>query len=134
MSPENADVIRAQFEATNEQDWKRAMSFYADDVVLVVDSFGHLNGTVEGSKAVGEWFGSWFSTFEPGYHFSLDDLRDLGGGRVFMVASHHGRGRGSGVEVGTESGYIYTVRDGKIVRLELFGKPADALAAAGLDE
>ncbi|HEX8855572.1 MAG TPA: hypothetical protein VF752_08210 [Thermoleophilaceae bacterium] len=53
---------------------------------------------------------------------------------VFLDASHRGRGKASGIEVGGQTGYLYTVRDGKIVRVELYPTPADALEAAGVRE
>jgi ketosteroid isomerase-like protein len=34
---ENVDMVLDQFAATNERDFPRAMSHYAEDVVLVVD-------------------------------------------------------------------------------------------------
>jgi ketosteroid isomerase-like protein len=134
MSQENVEIVRDQFAAVNERDFPRAMSHYAEDVVLVVhpDAFTH-RGTFKGRDAVGGWFGDWFGTFEPGYHFDLEEMRDLGD-VVFLDASHHGRGRTSGVEVHGQTGYLYTVRDGKIVRAELYPSPADALEAAGLGE
>jgi ketosteroid isomerase-like protein len=132
MSRENVDVVRAQFEATNDRDFKRAMGFYADDVVLVVHPRAFLKGgTFKGREAVGGWFGDWFSTFEPGYRFEIDEARDLGD-RVFLAVTHHGRGRASGVEVAGQTGYLYTVRDGEIVRAELYPSAADALDAAAL--
>ena len=109
------------------------MSFWAEDVVLVVDALGFLAGTFEGREAVGKWFGDWFSTVE-GYRFDFEELRDLGDGRVLFVASHHGRGRASGIETGGRTGYLYTVREGKIVRAELYPGRDEVLAAAGLTE
>jgi ketosteroid isomerase-like protein len=132
MSRENVEVVLDQFAAVNERDWARAMSPYADDVELVVDAGAFLeSGTFSGREAVGEWFGNWFATFEPGYRFEIDEARDLGD-RVLLIASHSGRGRASGAEVRGETGYLYTVRDGKIVRAELFADGAQARAAAGL--
>jgi ketosteroid isomerase-like protein len=104
------------------------MTYYADDVVLVVHADAFLNtGTFEGREAVGEWFGDWFRTFQS-VHFEFD-LRDLGD-VVYLRTSYSGRGRSSGVEVADERGYLYTVRDGKIVHLELFPSPDAALEAA----
>ena len=132
MSKENVEVIRDQFEAVNERDFARAMTHYAEEVELVVHSDAFLNrGTFAGREAVGEWFGDWFRTFEPGYRFHFEELRDLGD-VVLLIATHHGRGRTSGVEVRGETGYLYTVRDGKIVRAELYPDGAAALEAAGL--
>ena len=134
MSEENVEVIRDQFEAVNERDWDRAMSHYAEDVVLVVaaDAFVE-HGTYSGPEEVGRWFGNWFSTFKPGYHFELEEFHDLGE-RVLLITSHRGRGRTSGIEVHGENGYLYTLRDGKIIRAELWATPADAREAAGLTD
>ncbi len=134
MSQENVDVVCDQFAATNEREFPRVMSYYAEDVELFVhpDAFTH-RGTFKGRDAVGQWFGDWFRTFEPGYRFDIEETRDLGD-VVFLSATHHGRGRASGAEVHGQTGYLYTVRGGKVVRLEIYRSPAAALEAAGLRE
>ena len=132
MSQENVEVVRAQFAATNERDFPRAMSFYAEDVELVVDPDAFLQaGTFKGREAVGQWFADWLTTYERGYRFEIDEARDLGD-VILLVARHRGRGRGSGAEVRGETGYLYTVRGGKIVRAELYRSRAEAIEAAGL--
>jgi ketosteroid isomerase-like protein len=134
MSKENVEVVCDQFAATNERDFPRAMSHYAEDVELVVDPGAFLDaGTFTGRLAVGQWFADWFTTFEPGYRFDIDEARDLGD-VVLLIATHHGRGRSSGVEVHGQTGYLYGLRDGKIVRVELYRDRADALEAAGVPE
>lgn len=131
MSQVNVDVVLDQFRAVNERDFGRAMSLYDEDVRLEVDRDALMEwGTFEGREAVGEWFGNWFATFEPGYHFEFDETRDLGDD-VLLIASHSGRGRTSGVEVSGRTAYLYTVRDGKIVRARLFADREAALKAAG---
>ena len=130
MSQHDVDIVLEQFAATNERDWERAMSFYAEDVELEVMADAFLGrGTFSGREAVGQWFGDWFATFEPGYRFDVTEARDLGGA-VLLVADHGGRGRSSGVEVHGETAYLYTVRDGKIVRAELYRDRASALDGA----
>jgi ketosteroid isomerase-like protein len=134
MSQQNVDVVLDQFAATNERDFPGAMSLYAEEVELVVDSTAFLQGgTFKGREAVGEWFGDWFRTFEPGYRFEIEETRDLGD-VVFLSAIHRGRGRTSGAEVRGQMGYLYTVRDGRIVRVELYRSVAAALEAAGLGD
>ena len=131
MSQENVEIVLDQFAATNERDFPRAMSHYAEDVELVVHPEAFLGrGTFTGRDAVGQWFGDWFATFEPGYQFEIEEARDLGD-LVLLVASHHGRGRASGVEVHGQTGYLYGLRGGKIVRAELYPSGAEALEAAG---
>jgi ketosteroid isomerase-like protein len=134
MSQKDIDIVLDQYAATNERDFPRAMSYYAEDVELVVHPDASLErGTFRGREAVGEWFGNWFSSFEPGYHFDITEARDLGG-VVLLVSSHQGRGRASGVEVRGEVAYLYTVREGKIVRAEFYPSRAVALRAAGLQD
>jgi len=134
MSQQHIDIVLDQFAATNQRDWARAMSFYSEDVALEVHGAAFLErGTFTGREAVGDWFGNWFATFEPGYHFEITEARDLGG-VVLLVASHSGRGRSSGAEVHGETAYLYTVRDDKIVRAELYRDRAAALEAAGVED
>ena len=131
MSQENVDVVLEQFAATNERDFGRAMSLYAEDVDLVVDREAFLEGgTFEGREAVGRWFGNWFATFEPGYHFDIEEARDLGD-LVLLVAFHRGRGRTSGAEVRGQTAYLYEVRDGKVAHVEMHATREAALQAAG---
>jgi ketosteroid isomerase-like protein len=128
------EVIREQFAATNERDFGRAMDYYADDVVLVVEE-GFLNtGTFEGKEAVGEWFGDWFRAFDVDYRFTIDEIRELPPGRVYLTASYGGSGRVSGVEVRDRRAYLYRVEDGKITRVQLFMTREQALEAASLPE
>ena len=132
MSQENVELVCDQFAATNEGDFARAMGYYSEGVELFVHSEGFLeSGTFRGRHAVGQWFGNWFATFEPGYHFDIEEARDLGE-LVLLVAAHRGRGRTSGAEVQGRTGYLYQVRDGVIVRVELYPSRDKALEAAGL--
>jgi ketosteroid isomerase-like protein len=130
----DVDVVLEQFGAVNEGDFERAMSYYADEVELFVDAGAFLeSGTFTGRDAVGEWFGNWFRSFERGYRFDIEDARDLGDD-VLLVAGHRGRGRTSGAEVHGRNGYLYRVRDGRIVRVEIYPGGAEALEAAGSRE
>lgn len=128
-------MVRDQFAATNERDFDRAMDIYADDVVLVVGpGWGITAGTYEGKAVVGEWFGDWFRQFADDYRFEITEARDLGGGGVLLIAAHGGHGRASGVAVARESGYIYRVVGGKIVRVQMFRTPEEAHEAASRPE
>jgi ketosteroid isomerase-like protein len=134
MAEPDVDVVLDQFAAVNERDFPRAMSRYAEDVELVVHPDAFLEaGGVSGREAVGRWFGEWFRTFEPGFHFQIEEARELGE-RVLLVATLSGRGRTSGIEVHREAGYLYTVREGKVARAEIYRDRAAALEAAGVED
>jgi ketosteroid isomerase-like protein len=134
MAQEDVQVVLDQFAATNERDFPRAMSYYADDVELFVHPGAFLSGgEFHGREAVGQWFADWFTTFVPGYRFDIEEARNLGDA-VLLVASHRGRGRASGVEVQGNTSYIYEVRDGKIIRAALFDSREDALGSVGISD
>ena len=54
------------------------------------------------------------------------------GDRVFVWQRTIGRGVASGVEVVWEGAYVWTLRDRKVVRVQIFFDRGDALEAAGL--
>jgi ketosteroid isomerase-like protein len=55
-----------------------------------------------------------------------------GGDCVVVLYRAVGRGKGSGITVERRNAHLWTVRDRKAVRLEIFPEPAEALEAAGL--
>ena len=134
MAREDVELVRDHFKATNERDFERVMGAYAEDVELYVHPDAFLEaGTLTGREAVGKWFGDFLVSFESDFHFVIDEARDLGH-VVFLRASYRGRGRASGAEVQGESGYLYDVRDRKIVRVELYPTGTEALEAAAARE
>jgi ketosteroid isomerase-like protein len=135
MSQENVAVIRDVFEAVNRRDFAAVMEAYADDMVLAVHGdVGALPGQgAVGKEAVGEWFGDWFSQWDSDYRFEIEEARDWGD-RVFIAATHHGRGRASGVPVSLRAAWIYALRDSKVVRCDAYSTAAEALEDAGVQE
>jgi ketosteroid isomerase-like protein len=135
---DNVEVVVKQFADTNARDFGAVMAAYAEDVVLVMhgEKVGMLGRTATGKVAVGEWFGDWFRQFGRDYRFDVEETRAVGD-RVLLVARHHGRGRDSGVPVEQRWAYVYTLREGKVSRVELWGDRdarEAAVAAIGLPE
>ena len=67
------------------------------------------------------------------YHEHAEDIRDLGEGRVLSLGEGIGTTRDGGVDVKLAGGASFTVRDGRITRIEFFNSREEALAAAGLE-
>ena len=130
MSQRNVDTVARLFECTNARDFEGAMETYAEDVVLELHGDGQLMSGARGKQAVGEWFGDWFRTFDRDYRFDLEEIRDWGD-RVFVAATHHGRGRASGAPIVQRVAWVYTLRDGAIVRCDSYPDPEAALEAEG---
>jgi ketosteroid isomerase-like protein len=68
--------------------------------------------------------------------FHIEDSRflDAGGDRVVQLYRLVGRGAGSGVPVSREVGAIWQLRNGKLLKGEVFLDQRQALEAAGLRE
>jgi uncharacterized protein len=134
VSQENVEIVRDQFEAMNRRDWAAVMAPYDEEVVLVVhEGVGPETGIFRGREAVGRWFGEWFLAFGKDYRFELEEARAVGD-RVLTLARHHGHGRSSGAEVEMVNAHVFTLRAGKVVRLELYASHTTALKAVGLEE
>ncbi len=54
------------------------------------------------------------------------------GDRVLLLQTDYGRRQGSAEEIEHSSGHVFTFRDGKIVRWEMYADRADAFEAVGL--
>jgi ketosteroid isomerase-like protein len=73
---------------------------------------------------------------------ALDDYRmvperfiDAGGDHVLVFSREGGRGKGSGAEVETHlTAHLWTLKDGKAIRMQSYWERADALEAVGLSE
>ena len=65
--------------------------------------------------------------------FEPEDFIDAGD-RVVVLQREYRRGRGSGVELETQTAVVFEVRDGRVVRIQGYMDRALALEAVGLTE
>jgi uncharacterized protein len=74
--------------------------------------------------SLARWKGEWDD-----YRLVPEEFVDQGD-RVVVTVCLRGRGRGSGVEVDARFYDVFTLRDGKIVRMDQFTERSEALEAA----
>ena len=72
-------------------------------------------------------FDAWES-----YRLEPEEVRQVDEDRVLALVREVARGRSSGVEVESRWGYVLTVRDGQIVRVEAYRDADRALQAVNL--
>jgi ketosteroid isomerase-like protein len=138
MSRENVEIVRRVYEAAARRDSATVLSFYDPDIewdgsrsrwAEVLSGEPHVHGHEELRRFFRRYYEMW-ETFE-------DDLQELidAGDQVVSVVTSRGRGLASGVDVEWpgNSG-VWTLRDGKVVRVVWFPTRAAALEAAGLPE
>ena len=130
MSQENVEVVRRAiaYEYYGVGDLAEAEAIFDPQVVL--------NPTDEaassGFAAMRADMERWASAFDE-LKVTIEEVIDAGD-QVVVVAYHQGRGRASGVDVNTRFYEVYTLREGKVSRIDEFDERAEALEAAGLRE
>ena len=85
-------------------------------------------GTRCRSRQPARWKGEW-EDYE-----LLPEEFDHVGDRVVVAVRMRARGRASGIPVDARLYDVYTLREGKIVRMDQFTRRSEALEAAGLAE
>jgi ketosteroid isomerase-like protein len=77
---------------------------------------------------------AWLDWLEPWetYHARVEDVIDAGDDRVVVLTRDHARPKGSSAEIDFRGAPVWTVRGGKIARIEFYWNRAEGLAAAGL--
>jgi ketosteroid isomerase-like protein len=88
--------------------------------------------TYHGPDGVREAIDSWFEVWE-WMRVEVEDIVEAGD-RVLITLHQRAKGTGSEAEVEIRSFNVYTFREGKAVRIELFTEREDALAAFGRDQ
>ena len=131
MSQENVEVVRRQAEAYARGDWREAMSHFAPDVVYDITRNSVGGGVFHGLDGVRAGYREWLDTWDD-YRVELVDVIDAGDDRVVVTTRQTGRGRVSGVAAEWTNGVVNTLRDGKVVRMDVYPSLADALEAVGL--
>ena len=133
MSQENVEVVREANDALNRGDYDAALSALAPDVEWHVPSGISIGEEVyRGQDAVQRGFALWLGAWET-YRFEPTEILDHGD-HVVVSGTQIGRGRGSGVDVSLPTFSVFTLRNGKIVRMRNFDDRAAALEAVGLRE
>jgi ketosteroid isomerase-like protein len=106
----------------------------APDVVWeVAIGVADFDGVYCGRAAVRRFWQTFMAELED-MRIGVEELVDCGE-HVFCVTRPVGRGRHSGaIAAGSRTYPVFTVRDGLIVRYQLFAKREQALEAAGMSE
>jgi ketosteroid isomerase-like protein len=127
----NADLVRDAFERWNTGDREALLADIDPEIEIRVAS-AELTGVdaFHGHEGYREWHAAMEESFEV-WQIDADSFREIGN-RVLALGRMNLRGRGSGVELVQETGWLVEVRDGKMTRFQAFLSHEEALAAVGL--
>ena len=124
MSQRSVEIVRRFLIA----DVDEAMTYADQDIVW--NPIEEL--PTQGHDAVRASLARWKAEWDD-YGVQPEEFVDRGD-RVLATVRVRGRGRGSGVEIDARFYDLYTLRDGKIVRMDQFTERSQALEAVELGE
>jgi ketosteroid isomerase-like protein len=124
VSEENVELVRSIYALWAEE--KSARDLIADDLEYVNPPYAVEPGTHRDRRKLAA-----IREVYPDFRVEPEEFFDVGDDIVVL-----GTARGtaaSGITTQWRQGYIWTIREGKAVRLRWFNDPKEALDAAGLD-
>ena len=134
MSQENVEAVRELWALVGDDATELGDLALIDPEVVYEDDLlpDHVGEAYVGYEGVRR---AWAQFAEPWTDFKVD-LEWARGTGDEVVSCHRmrGTGRESGVETQADYAYVWTFRDGRIVRIRSYGNTAEALEAAGLSE
>ena len=133
MSEENVEIVRegyARFAATGEV----APDLATDDFVWDMSNFhGWPEQQVyEGVDGASVFLSEWTDAWED-WELEVEDLLD-GGDKIVALVHQRGTSKAAGMPVEMSFAQVFTVRDGKQARMEMYSDRDEALESAGLQE
>jgi uncharacterized protein len=126
MAPGNADLIRPMYEEWGRGNWRLRFEVYHPNMEWGwSDEFPGLAGVYEDHRDPNPRLRSWLSEWEE-WRAVAEEYLEFGD-HVVVLACYRGRGRGSGVEINQQGAHVFELRDGKVVRMEIFASREKAI-------
>jgi uncharacterized protein len=131
VSEETVDIVRTVTDAFARGDLETAFASVAPEIEW---DFTHTDQWPEqavyrGYEEVLEFFRTWTEEWND-YRFEAEEIV-AAGDKVVVVIRDEGMGRRSGVKLERTHAQLWTFRDAKVIRIELFDTKDEALEAAG---
>jgi len=136
MSKENVEIVRGLYAAVARRDGVAPFEVYAEDIVWDVSqsrtAFLYTQPVSRGHQGVRQGWREWLSAFSE-IDAEVEELIDAGD-QVLAVIRERELGRASGVPVEATHLAVWTLADGKVIRMQMFDGREQALKAVGLEE
>jgi ketosteroid isomerase-like protein len=134
MSPHNVEIVRRVSDAFAAGDLDTVIALVSPEIEW---DFSHVDTWLEeqvyhGYDGIAEFFSKWLGEWDD-YRFEVEDIIDAGD-RVVAIVRDEGRGKSSGIKLERRHAEVWTVHDGKVIRIEPYDHKSEALAAVGLEE
>jgi ketosteroid isomerase-like protein len=133
MSEENVEIVREGYERFVAKG-ELAPDLATEDFVWDMSNFhGWPEQQVyEGAEGAGAFLRAWMEAWED-WELEVEGLRDSGD-KVVALVRQRGTSKAAGMPVEMSFAQVWTLRDGKEARMDMYSDPSEALEAAGLSE
>ena len=134
MSQENVEIVHRAYEAFSRAGLDALLEhFHPDAEYDITAAIGPYAGMYYGRAVIRNFLADYLESWEY-VRMEPEDFIEAGEDYVVVLLRLHMRGKGSGVEVEAQTINVWTVRDGKAVRMAVYNDKAEALEAVGLSE
>ena len=129
---ETADLVRRALDAWNRRELEAVAELLTPDFEWLEHDEGPTNPGARntGADAIREVTADLEEGFGE-YVAEILEVVEVDAQRAVAVLRETGSGVTSGAPFTTDFGYVVTVRAGKVARVDVFRRPADAFAAVG---
>lgn len=123
----DAEILRGAYEDLNEGNIEGALAVLDPDAQWCEHSDLPEAGLYHGRDAIRAFLVSFLESWDE-FHQETEDLL-TGDGCVLIMLRSRVRGAGSGIEVEARYAHLWTMRDGRGVRVDAYLDPDEALQA-----
>jgi len=132
MSQENVEVVRRVYDALDHSDWDAAFEAAEPDLELIPPDQSPVSARVRGVDEVRAWIADQQETVG-NLAIDVEELIEADECIVALIRLRV-RPRGTDADFELRIAHLWTLRDGKLTRCEVFPERENALEAAGLRE
>ena len=132
MSEDNLQIVRRAWQAYQRGDMEALVAFWDPEVVYDLQHFrtwpeSSYRGVDGIRRFLTEWLEMWGE-----YEVDVEEILAAPHDRVVSLITHRAKGGKSGLPMVLPMAQIVTLRDGKMIRFDVYDDRSEALAAAGL--
>ena len=132
MSQENVERTRLVYRRLHEGGFT-AIADLIDPRFAMDAPQGVESSQAHDKEGLRDWFRKMDEIWEE-LRFDPKEITDLDDDRVLVVAHTSGRARGTGIQISQDLTHVWTLAEGKAIRLNTYSTRAEALEALELSE
>jgi ketosteroid isomerase-like protein len=132
MSQENVERTRVVYRRLHEGGFA-AIADLIDPRFAMDAPQGVESSQAHDKEGLRDWFRKMDEIWEE-LRFDPKEITDLDDDRVLVVAHTSGRARGTGIQISQDLTHVWTLAEGKAIRLNTYSTRAEALEALELSE